>query len=66
MSLTPPLKVGKLQETLHAKAKRAPTYRFYALYDKVYRADVLLYAYLRTDNASLTLEGRSTATLLPL
>jgi RNA-directed DNA polymerase len=45
MSLTPPDKVGKLQETLHAKAKSAPGYRFYALYDKVYRADVLGYAY---------------------
>ncbi len=46
MSLTPPDTVRKLQETLHAKAKRAPTYRFYALYDKVYRADVLGHAYL--------------------
>ena len=45
MSLTPPDTVRKLQETLHAKAKRAPTYRFYALYDKVYRADVLSHAY---------------------
>ncbi len=45
MNLTPPYKVGKLQATLHAKAKGAPTYRFYALYDKLYRADVLAYAY---------------------
>ena len=46
MSLTPPKsKVGELQATLHAKAKSAPTYRFYALYDKVYRMDVLCHAY---------------------
>src|SRR5262249_27022805 len=45
VSLQPPAKVGKLQETLHAKAKSAPMYRFYLLYDKVYRADVLEYAY---------------------
>src|SRR3981081_386743 len=47
MSLLPPPKVGQLQETLHAKAKRAPTYRFYALYDKLYRPDVLRHAYER-------------------
>jgi group II intron reverse transcriptase/maturase len=45
MSLRPPDKVRKLQETLHAKAKGSPGYRFYALYDKVYRADVLKFAY---------------------
>ena len=45
MSLAPPTTVGKLQETLHAKAKGSASYRFYALYDKVYRADVLGHAY---------------------
>lgn len=47
MSLTPPDTVGKLQAALHTKAKEAPTYRFYALYDKVFREDVLAHAYQR-------------------
>jgi hypothetical protein len=41
MSLIPPLKVGKLQTALHTKAKNSPDYRFYALYDKLYRPDIL-------------------------
>ncbi|HEX6508186.1 MAG TPA: group II intron reverse transcriptase/maturase [Chloroflexota bacterium] len=41
---TPP-SVQKLQTALHAKAKDEPGYRFYALYDKVYRGDVLRHAY---------------------
>ncbi len=47
MSLPPPPKVQKLQAALHAKAKGSPGYRFYALYDKVYRRDVLECAYVR-------------------
>ena len=45
VSLVPPTKVGQLQDALHAKAKELPNYRFYVLYDKVYRADVLWHAY---------------------
>ena len=45
VSLTPPEKVQKLQMALHAKAKGSPRYRFYALYDKVYREDLLAFAY---------------------
>ena len=45
MSLQPPETVRKLQTALHTKAKESPGYRFYALYDKVYRGDVLKYAY---------------------
>jgi RNA-directed DNA polymerase len=40
-SLPPPIKLWELQEALHAKAKGNPRYRFYALYDKVCRMDVL-------------------------
>ena len=41
MSLATPESVQKLQAALHDKAKKSPAFRFYALYDKVYRKDVL-------------------------
>src|SRR6516165_8865651 len=45
LSLSTPESVQKLQTALHDKAKEAPNFRFYALYDKVYRKDVLAFAY---------------------
>ncbi len=47
MSLRTPEKVQKLQEMLHAKAKESSDFRFYSLYDKVYRRDVIEFAYRR-------------------
>ena len=45
MNLATPSSVQKLQKALHDKAKESPKRRFHALYDKVYRRDVLAFAY---------------------
>lgn len=46
MSLVTPERIRRLQRKLYVKAKGEPSFRFYQLYDKVYREDILEHAYL--------------------
>ncbi len=59
--LTTPEKIRTLQRKLYCKAKQEPAYRFHALYDKVYRADILSHAYslVRANKGSAGIDGVS-------
>ena len=59
-NLSTPKSVQKLQTALHAKAKAEAGYRFYALYDKINREDILAHAYAqcRSNNGALGVDGQ--------
>ena len=61
MSLTTPESVQKLLAALHDKAKKSPAFRFYALYDKVHRKDVLGFAYAcsKANGGAAGVDGQS-------
>jgi retron-type reverse transcriptase len=60
-NLTTPSSVQKLQTALQVKAKEEPEYRFYLLYDKVYRSDILEFAYrcCKANGGAAGVEGQT-------
>ena len=61
MLLTTPESIRTLQRKLYVNAKQEPAYRFYALYDKLYRADLLRHAWrlVRANKGSPGVDGMS-------
>jgi group II intron reverse transcriptase/maturase len=58
MRITPE-NIRTLQRKLYRKAKQEPAFRFHALYDKAYRADILSHAYalVRANKGSAGING---------
>jgi RNA-directed DNA polymerase len=65
MALSTPTTIRTLQRKLYRKAKSDSGFRFYALYDKVYRADILSHAYalVRANNGARGIDGRTWAAI---
>jgi len=59
MSLQTPEKIRTLQRKLYVKAKAEPGYRFYLLYDKVWRSDILAFAFalVKANGGSAGVDG---------
>ena len=59
MPLITPENIRTLQRKLYCKAKQEPACRFHALFDKVYRADILSHAYrlVRANKGSAGIDG---------
>lgn len=59
MSLETPAKIRSLQRKLYCKAKAEPAFRFYLLYDKICRGDILRHAYAlaRANAGALGVDG---------
>ena len=63
--LETPEKIRTLQRKLYCKAKQEPAFRFYALYDKIYRRDILQHAYnlVRQNKGAPGIDGVSFAAI---
>src|SRR5450759_3951090 len=61
MSLETPTKIRMLQRKLYQKAKEEPNCRFYLLYDKMYREDILAHAYalVKSNQGAPGVDGQS-------